>query len=84
MSNVIACAATVCGTRSRIYVDREHVKAEGANARPWLVDNERGRFRCREIRGLSEADTEFDVTQKPALWLETWQVVKMYDVEVLT
>jgi hypothetical protein len=82
--STISSAATIGGTYSRIYVDREHVKAEGANARPWVVENERGKFRCREIRYLGEANTAFNLSQKPALWLETTQVVAMYDVEILT
>lgn len=80
----ITCAQTVAGTLSRIYVDRDHVKQAGATARPWIVDNERGKFRCREIRGLCEADTVFKPFLKPALWLETTQVVPMWDVEVLS
>lgn len=79
----IAYAQTVAGTLSRVYVDREHVKQAGAAARPWVVENDRGKFRCRAIERLDHAKTAFDLNAKPALWLVTRKSVVMSDVEVL-
>lgn len=86
MSAGIATAQTVAGTLSRIYVDREHVKREGiAAARPWVVENDRGKFRCRMIERLDGAATAIDLNPnaKPAMWLHTRKSVVMRDVEVM-
>jgi hypothetical protein len=76
-------AITVHGSLSRVYVDREHVKEAQGAARPWIVENDNGKFRCKVVQRLEGATSVFDINAKPALWFATCRSVVMLDVEVL-
>jgi hypothetical protein len=72
------------GTLSRIYVDREHVKKAQGDARPWIVENDKGKWRCAIVHCINRAYTQFDINAEPALWLETRRSLLLINVEVLT
>lgn len=72
---------TAPGSLSRIYVDREHVKQAQGDSCPWIVENDDARYRCRVITRLDGANTVFDITAKPSLYLVTRKPVYMLDAE---
>lgn len=76
-------AMTVPGSLSKVYVDREHVKEAQGDARPWVVENEKAKFRCRVVLRLEGANSVFDINSKPSLYFVTCSSVAMLDVEVL-
>lgn len=76
-------AMTVQGSLSKVYVDREHVKKAQGDARPWVVENDKGKFRCRVVQRLDGANSVFNIDSKPSLYFVTRKSVAMLDVEVL-
>jgi hypothetical protein len=74
--------STAAGSLSRIYVDREHVKKAQGEARPWVVENDAGRYRCVIVHRIDGAYTRFNIKAKPALWLETRKPLLLINAEV--
>ncbi len=76
-------AMTVSGSLSKVYVDREHVKQAQGAARPWVVENEKAKFRCRVVQRLDNANSVFAIESAPSLYFVTRSSVVMLDLEVL-
>lgn len=72
------------GTLKRLYIDRDDVKERQADARPWVVEVQQAGVALK-FRGTSAltlfAHGLFDITQKPCIWLETYETVELFDAE---
>lgn len=70
------------GTLKRLYIDRDDVKRRQDAAQPWVVEVQQAgvalKFRGTAVLVLF-AHGLFDLTQKPCIWLETYETVELTD-----